>query len=561
MSAAASVAPPLTLRASMVRLASALPADLSHAPLLGILGVVMGAGIVTLAGRLLTLGLADLKGSMGIGVDGGAWIGSAFNIALMFIGPFTVYLGGVLGARRVLLGAAAIFTLVNAYLPLVHNYSLLMTLLALAGLTSGTFYPLTLTFALKNIPLRYLPFTVALYATFVDGAVNLAPSLYGWYREHASWHWMFWTSSIITPVMMICVFYGIPAPPKAGKKPGRIPSFAGFLYFSAGLALLFAALDQGQRLDWWHSGLFTGMCASGGFLVLCALVRRFSGPNPLVDLPYLKKQNTLLLGICLLLFRFSLLATIIVIPQTLGVRGFEAYQIGPAVLWSAVPLLLLAFLAACLLGQGMDSRLLMVVGFTCVAFACILNAEFTSSWSASNYFRTELLMGTGQAFAFIGLVATIVLQALFSGGLEKPQWALTFSAFFHVVRLFGGQIGVAYMTHFIAEREKLHSNLLGLHVQSGNWLADGSIRSLTAGLASKSSGLGAATGRAVGVISGQVRLQAYTLTFIDAFHLVAWACVIALLLTALMRKAPMNYRELSRVQEDSAGQQDPKNPK
>src|SRR5882762_1518661 len=134
---------------------AALPVDLSHSPLLGIIGVVLGAGIVTLTGRLLSLGLADLKGNVGIGSDEGAWIGSAFNVALMFIGPFTVYLGGLLGARRVLMIAASLFTLLCALLPLVHSYSLLITMLVLAGLTSGTFYPLTLTFALKNIPLRF----------------------------------------------------------------------------------------------------------------------------------------------------------------------------------------------------------------------------------------------------------------------------------------------------------------------------------------------------------------------------------------------------------------------
>ena|SRR5215469_5862007 len=37
--------------------ASPFPADLSHSPLLGILGVLLGAAIVTLTGRLLTLGL------------------------------------------------------------------------------------------------------------------------------------------------------------------------------------------------------------------------------------------------------------------------------------------------------------------------------------------------------------------------------------------------------------------------------------------------------------------------------------------------------------------------
>src|ERR1700722_13321148 len=136
------------------------PADLSKSPLLGILGVIMGAGIVTLTGRMITLGLADLKGHVGISFDDGAWIGSAFNIALMFIGPFTVYLGGLLGPRRVLLFSAAAFTLVCAYLPFIHSYSLLIFALVVAGLTSGTFYPLTLTFALRNIPLKFLPFTL-----------------------------------------------------------------------------------------------------------------------------------------------------------------------------------------------------------------------------------------------------------------------------------------------------------------------------------------------------------------------------------------------------------------
>jgi hypothetical protein len=49
-------------------------------------------------------------------------------------------------------------------------------------------------------------------------------------------------------------------------------------------------------------------------------------------------------------------------------------------------------------------------------------------------------------------------------------------------------------------------------------------------------------------VSGQLRLQAYTLTFIDGFHLLAWSCVIALLLVALLRKAPLDYGDLSVIQ-------------
>src|SRR6201987_1497730 len=191
----------------------------------------------------------------------------------MFIGPFTVYLGGLLGPRRVLLIAAAVFGATCAFLPLIHSYSLLVAALIVAGLTSGTFYPLTLTFALRITPLRFLPFTMAFYAAFIDGAVNVAPSLYGWYRDHLSWHWMFWNSAVIAPVMMICIYFGIPPAP-ARKKDGAAPSFVGFLYLSAGLALMFAAIQQGERLDLWGSGGFNALFLSGVLFPLWALKRR-----------------------------------------------------------------------------------------------------------------------------------------------------------------------------------------------------------------------------------------------------------------------------------------------
>src|SRR6201998_415797 len=371
MASQAAVLHPPTKQQMAHAIAGALPAELSQSPLLGILGVVLGAGIVTLTGRMLTLGTSDLKGSLGLGFDDGAWIGSAYNIALMFIGPFTVYFGGLLGPRLVLRIASISFTVVCLFLPLIHSYSLLVTALVIAGLTSGTFYPLTLTFALKNIPPRFLPFTLALYATSVDFAVNFAPSLYGWYRDHLSFHWMFWNSALITPFMMLCIRLGIPpSPPR--KSTGPPPSFAGFLYLSAGFALLFAALDQGERLDWWRSGTFTALVASGVFLLLCSLARRLRSPNFLVDLPYLRQWNTILLAVALFAFRFALLATIIIIPQTLSVRGLDAQQYGPAVLWTAIFELFLAFVGALLLYNGFDSRLLMGIGFSAVAYACLI---------------------------------------------------------------------------------------------------------------------------------------------------------------------------------------------
>jgi DHA2 family multidrug resistance protein len=191
----------------------------------------------------------------------------------------------------------------------------------------------------------------------------------------------------------------------------------------------------------------------------------------------------------------------------------------------------------------------MAIGLACTALAAWLNSQYGSTWAAENFYRTELLTGMGQAFAFIGLVGCIVLQAIFAGALAKPEWVLTFSAFFHTIRIFGGTAGAIYMGHFLADREKLHSNLLGLHVSGGDWITVQNMHAMTAGLYAKSYGLAAASARSVDLLAARVRLQAYSLSIIDGFLLIAWSCACALVFVALLRKSPLNYGDLSITQQ------------
>src|ERR1700722_11526529 len=139
---ASTIALPQPTPAQLARgIAGAVPGEMSKSPLLGILGVITGAGVVTLTSRMISLGLPDFKGHQGFGYDDSTWIGTAYDVGLMFIGPFTVYLGGLMGPRRILLTAAGMFTLLLIVLPFLHNYALIILAVVLAGLTSGTFHP------------------------------------------------------------------------------------------------------------------------------------------------------------------------------------------------------------------------------------------------------------------------------------------------------------------------------------------------------------------------------------------------------------------------------------
>ncbi|HBB95421.1 MAG TPA: MFS transporter [Blastocatellia bacterium] len=511
-----------------------LIASLSQNPYVGTLGVFLGAGIVTLNGRLITVGLPDLRGAMGLGIDDASWIPTAYNMALMFMGPFSVYLGGLLGPRRVLLSSGTVFVLCSLLLPLSPNLRIMLCLQVISGLASGTFYPLTLSYALRALPMRYVIYAIGIYSMDIVGATSVGTSLEAWYVEHLSWHWIFWQSALLTPLMMLCIYLAISnPPPRSGPKP--ILSWRGFLYGSLALSLIYGALDQGERLNWLNSGVIVGLLVTAGFLLVVTVIRRWLSPNPLVNPMFLVNRNTALICACLFCFRFVLLAIALLLPAVLAVtQNYRPLQTGYVLLWLILPLVLSGVIAARLM-RRFDNRLVFAAGFTVVAIACLINAQLTSAWSGNNFLISQIVIGLGLALSFTALVGSFVQNAFDTGALSNPINVLTYASFIHCIRLFGGEAGTALMQRLISVREQFHSNMIGLHVDAGNWLTSERVQLLTQGLFPGSAGAEAAQERAALLLGGQVKLQAYTLAYADGYLAIACVAALAIVLIACMK--------------------------
>ena len=515
-------------------------------PLLGVCGVLLGAMTATCTGRLLSVGLPDLRGALHLGVDEASWIGTAFNASLMFIGPFSVYLGGVLGARRVLLSCACIFTLVSLVLPFASQlFPVLLVLLVVAGLSAGTFYPLALSFVLRNLPMPYVLLGIAVYALDIVFTTNVATSLEAALMDHLSWRWIFWSGGVLATLMTVLVYYGIPWQPLPEPQQGQPrPNWRGFLYASLGFAFLFIALDQGQRLDWGHSGVIVGLLIAGGVLLLATVARRVAMPNPLVNFRFLIRRNTLLLGAVLVFFRFSFLGTVLVIPSYLGsIKGYVPSQTGPVLLWVAVPQVFCGLLAMYLL-RYVDARLMLAAGFLLTAVACLMDATLSSAWSGGSFDASQAVMAVGLAFSFNALVGSIVLEVINTGALSRPVDVLTFAGYFQTLRLFGGEAGSAWMQHFLSVREQFHSNILGLTVQGGTLATSRWLGTLASGLQRHSAGASKAHEQAGVLLGAAVRQQALTLAVTDSFRVVTLSAVCCLLLIACMGRVRTQFLQV-----------------
>ena len=497
-------------------------------PWLGLAAVLMGAFISTLNGRLSSFGLADIRGAVGAGFDEGAWITTAQTVAQMFVTLLAVWMGAAYGARRVLIWTSLLFAFVSLLTPFCETLPTFLAMQLLGGLASGFFIPLTLSFVLLNMPPKYWAFGIAVYALNLELSLNISASLEGWYTEHHSWHWIFWQNVPLALIMTLCLHRGIANKPITTKPPSDIYAL---LAGGAGLALIYAALDQGNRLDWLNSGLVCALLVGGAILLVAFFVHEARTPNPLINLKVVFGSPMPSQFLLIAFLRLTVFATSYLIPLYLGaVRGYRALEVGDTLIWIAMPQLIFCPLAALMLRRS-DPRLVAAIGFIFISVACLMVAyNLTPIWGSTQFLPSALLQALGQSFALSGVIFFGILHL-------QLKDALTFGAVLQTARLMGGEVGSAFITTLTRMREQVASNLIGQHLQSGD-----------SRVLQRLGAYGSATTHAIDVagaahrgqlvLGNVVRAAATTQSVMDGFVAVGFLSAIALLIVVFRNAAP-----------------------
>jgi len=498
-------------------------------PWLGLVAVLMGTFISTLNGRLSNFGLADIRGAVGAGFDEGAWITTAQTAAQMLITIPAVWMGASFGPRRVLMGASISFAVISLLTPFVPNLPMLLTMQFLGGLASGCFIPLTLSFVLLNTPPRYWALGIAVYALNLELSLNISASLEGWYVEHHSWHWIFWQNVPLAFFMSLCLRRGMTVKPITQRPPS---DKFGLVAGGSGLALIYAALDQGNRLDWLNSGLVWGLLSAGGLLLVAFFIHEARTAHPLLNLKVVFSAPLPNQFVLVAFLRLTITSAGFFIPLFLGtVRGFRALEVGETLIWIAVPQLIVCPLAALILRRT-DARLVASIGFIFISVACLMVAyNLTPLWGSYQFLPSSLLQAVGQSFALSGVVFFGILHL-------KPQDALTFGAVLQTARLMGGEVGSAFQATFARVREQAASNLIGQHVQVGDPHVLERVQVYGAATTRVTDPV-SAYARGELVLGNVVHAAATTQAVIDGFAVVGLLTAVALLLAVSRRAAPV----------------------
>jgi DHA2 family multidrug resistance protein len=196
----------------------------------------------------------------------------------------------VFGVRRLFVVPAAVYALISLSIPLTQDYAMLLALHVARGLLLGAFVPATLLIIFRNLPMTWWLPALAIYAFRVGFTSNTGVSAVGFYVQEIGWQWLYWQDILLVPLIALCAWIGTPYEP-VNRGLLKDADWGGMLLFGASVALIYAGLDQGNRLDWLQSGTVTALLTAGIALITVFLVNEAVVSTPWASVDVLFSRN------------------------------------------------------------------------------------------------------------------------------------------------------------------------------------------------------------------------------------------------------------------------------
>ena len=498
-------------------------------PLFAVAAVLLGSFLANFDSRLTSVGLPDLRGAFSLSFDEGAWLSTASIGSQIFIAPAVAWLATVFGLRRILGIPSLVYALISLAIPFVRDYNALVVLSIAHGLLLGMFVPATLMIIFRNLPIRWWLPAIAIYSIRVGFALDTSTSLVGFYVDHLGWQWLYWQGAVIAPLMGLMVYLGTPHE-SVNRPLLRDADWGGMLLLGTGISMIYAGLDQGNRLDWLESGTVMALLLGGGLLCVAFLINETVVRQPWAHINVLFSRNVGLSLVVILLYTLTSLSNSSLVPNFLSLVGqLRPEQTGTLLLvYGALPMFVMVPVSIFLL-RHVDPRGVLIVGLSAFATANLLGTQLTHDWALDDFVTIVILQSIGQAFTLLPIIIIAVSNSDFTR-------ATAFAAYIQVMRLGGAEIGVALMGTWLRVREQIHSNFLGQHLESGSADVVRILKQLSDSFAGH--GAAAAPARALGSLSALVQRESNVLAYADGFWLTFWIAIVALGFVALITRAP-----------------------
>ena len=466
---------------------------------------------------IANVALPHMQGSLSASQDQIAWVLTSYIVAAAIATPLSGWMGDRFGRKAVVQMAVAGFTIASALCGMATSLPEIVAFRFIQGLFGAALVPLAQSIMLDINPREKIGQAMAIWGAGIMVAPIMGPTLGGWITDNYSWRWVFY---INVPFGVLALFGTQLFMPGGEQGRHRPFDFIGFGLLSVGIASLQLMLDRGQQKDWFGSNEIiveaaVAFCCFWVFAIYVTMAK-----HPFLQPKLLKDRNFASGLVFMTILGMILMSTMALLPPLLqGLMQYTALGAG----WLMMPRGAATMVAMLIVGRltgKVDSRLMLFIGFGCMALAQWQMASYSLLMDDRLVIFSSILQGWGMGFIFPPLTAigfVTLAPALRNEG----------TAVFNLVRNVAGSIGISFAEAFLTQKMQVSHADLATHVTP---FADAFRSPVTSHFWNLHSLQGLAA------INGEVTRQAAMVAYVDVFKLMLLMTVACLPFIFFLRK-------------------------
>jgi DHA2 family multidrug resistance protein len=238
----------------------------------------------------------------------------------------------------------------------------------------------------------------------------------------------------------------------------------GVLLLVIGAGALSTMLYQGDRLDWFNSGLICVLALVSALTIPLFLINEWFHPLPLLKLQMLGRRNVAYGALGLFIFLvISQSGSSVPLQYLQEVQGYRPLQSNLITLEiAALQLVMLPAMALLLDYERVDARIVSLVGLGLILASCIGSSFLTVYWNRDQFYSWQLLQAVGQPMVIVPLL-------MMATNVARPGEGPFVSALINTTRAVAEATGTWLVELIGRWRSALHSDRIIDEVGQDRW--------------------------------------------------------------------------------------------
>lgn len=490
---------------------------------------------------IVNVALSDMAGGLGVGIEDISWVITAYAIANVIIIPLTGFLGEYFGRKNYYVASMIIFTIASY---LCGESSTLVEIIIwrfVQGIGGGALLSTSQAILFDAFEPKDRPIAAGLFGMGLVLGPTLGPTLGGYIIEHLSWPMIFMINIPIGIVATILSITFIEQKEGEGKsKKGFDIDYIGILFLIIGIGCLQYVLERGESEDWFASATIRYSAIAAAVGLIGFVYTELTVEKPAVNIALLGNRNLAFTTMFTFVAGLGLFTSVFVYPVlTQRVMGFTAYETGLSLLLPTLFAVVMMPIIGKTMSKGVSAIPFVVIGF--ILFACYswLSASVSPNVGKWDFFFPLAVRAVGISLVQLPLINQAV------AGLSPKDYPGGI-ALNNMIRQLGGAFGIALANNYIARQYAQHRTDLVSKITDGAAVFTEQKNAITQGIISRTGdNLTTAGTKALAVINQSIDRQAYYLSYLDTFRLIAIFFILVIPMVVFLRTKKKTAAEIA----------------